>query len=111
VSGAGDDPRAFTLHRDSGWPAVVVGLLLVTAVEALPVHLWLARSHPGWAWSLTALAAGTAGWLIADLRALGRRPTLLEDDHLLVRVGSRWTLRVPLAAIVALEPVRGEAPA
>jgi hypothetical protein len=46
-------------------------------------------------------------WLIGDFRALGRRTTRLTADELIVRLGLRWTLRVPLARIRAVRAITG----
>jgi len=86
-------------------------LFLLTAGEAIPVHLLVARSSPRLAWALTALAAYGLLWFVADARAARRRPVLLDAETLLVRAGLRWTIRIPRLRVVALRdrpPAAGE---
>ncbi len=59
--------------------------------------------HPWIAWTLTALSLWTVVWLIADYRAVGARPLVLEPEALLVRLGRRFQARVPLSEIAKAE--------
>jgi hypothetical protein len=102
----GDARAAFTHHRRLGYGAVAAGLMMVVAVEVVPVHLLLALWSPAAAWGLTALSVYSLLWLLGDYRAMVLRPTLLrrkgEGDVLEVRVGVRWNLSVPLSDVRSL---------
>ena len=100
----------FTLHRECGWASVALGFSFAILAEAFPVHLLVARANPLLAWTLTALSASGLLWLIADSRALGRRPTRLLADAIDLHVGSRWSARIPYASIVSFDEVRGAPP-
>ena len=102
-----------TSHR-SGFPvgeftcrsarsgSLVIGLGLVILIETVVMHLWLARSHPVLAWSLTATSVSAVGWLVADCQALGRGTLRIDVDALDLRVGRRATVRVPLSAVATV---------
>jgi hypothetical protein len=96
------DAEAFGVRRRSGYGPVLAALLLALTAEAIAVHLLVRHWSAAAAWVLTILTAYAVVWLIGDFRALGRRPILLTDDELVVRLGLRWTVRVPLARIRAV---------
>ncbi len=96
---------AFSYHRRSAWGAVVLAIALVGLVETGGVHLLVALWSPRAAWLLSFFSVYAVLWLVADLRACSRRPILLEDD-LLLRVGLRWTARVPYGLIADASAAR-----
>ncbi|HJR62465.1 MAG TPA: hypothetical protein VJ803_02090 [Gemmatimonadaceae bacterium] len=93
---------AFTHHERSGHAGIVAGFILVMAVEALAVHLLLLTWSTIAAWILTIGTVYGAVWLIADYRATVLRPIVVRDDDIVIRAGIRFTMRVPLAQIVAV---------
>lgn len=96
--------RAFTLHRRSGLGAVVVAIAMAGVGELVGTHLLVAQWSARWAWVATALGLYGLAWLAGDFRAVALRPVLLSADTLLVRVGLRWRVSVPLAAIRTVCP-------
>lgn len=96
------DGEAFTYHRKSGYGALLFALALVTAAEVAPVHLLLSRWSAVAAWIVTALSLYGMLWFVADWRAARLRPILLDVDTLWVRIGLRWSVRIPRERIVAL---------
>ncbi len=104
------DARTFTIHRRSDWNVAAVGLGLLVVVEAVPVHFAAMDKSPAIAWVLSALSLYALLWLIGDYQALRLRPCVLEEDALRVRVGMRWKVQIPRAAIASLAPVRGNPP-
>jgi hypothetical protein len=101
---------AFGVRRRSGYGPVLVGLFFALVAEAIAVHLLVRRWSVVAAWILTILTAYAALWLIGDFRALGRRSILVTGDELIVRLGLRWTVRVPLDRIRAVRAARGQEP-
>ncbi len=106
--GAGAPTTIFTHHRRSAWAAVVVAIGLVGIIETVALHLLVALWSARAAWLLTFFSIYAVAWLVADLRACARRPLVL-GEALLVRVGLRWTARIPYAAIVAVTRPRASA--
>lgn len=102
--------EAFGVRRRSGYGPILVALLLALTAEAIAVHLLIRHWSAVAAWILTALTAYAVVWLIGDFRALGRRPILVTADELVVRLGLRWTVRVPLARIRAVQGKVGSGP-
>jgi hypothetical protein len=104
----------FSHHRRIGYGAVAAGLMIVVAVEVVPVHLLLALWSPAAAWVLTALSLYTVLWLLGDYRAVVLRPSLLlstpDGDVLEIRLGVRWNLRLPLTAVRAVRRVGATPP-
>ena len=106
----GSPGEAFSYHRRSGWGAMVVALSLAVAAEATAIHFLLAGWSLTAAWIVTALSVYGGLWLVADWRATRNRPLAVGDDGLLVRVGLRWTARVPAEAVASARRARpGEA--
>jgi len=100
---APEGARAFSVHRQSGVAALFGMLAGVTVMEAALVHLVLMRWSATAAWVLTALSAYGVVWLVAMSRAFLLRPVLVQDGEVVVRSGMMWTLRVPVAAIAAVD--------
>jgi hypothetical protein len=73
-------------------------------VETFLVHLVVMRWSLLAAWILSALSTYGTVWLVAAARAFVLRPVLVEADELIARSGILWTVRIPLAAIAAVEP-------
>lgn len=99
------DSNRFTVHRGVHYATVVAGLLMVLAIEAVPVHLLVSRWSSVAAWVLTVLSAYAGVWLIGDYRAITGRPIRLTATHLLVRVGLRWEVDLPWEKIASVERV------
>lgn len=98
---------AFSNYRESGFTAFMMMAGVALAVETAVVHLL--ASH----WSLT-----LAHWLlfadayailllVAHGHAVRLRPTTVTADEVVVRVGFAWTVAVPRATLMAIEPLRG----
>ncbi|HEY7473094.1 MAG TPA: hypothetical protein VIE68_12185 [Gemmatimonadota bacterium] len=94
--------ESFGVRRRSGYGPVLLALFLAIAVEAIALHLFVRQWSVVAAWILTGLTAYAVVWLIGDFRALGSRTILLTDDELVVRLGLRWTVRIPLGRIRAV---------
>lgn len=103
VGEPGPGARTFSYHRRSGWGALVFALSLVVAAETVAVHALLSRWSVAAAWVLTALSVYSLLWLVADWRAARTRPLVVHGGELLVRVGLRWTGRVPRGAVADVQ--------
>jgi hypothetical protein len=95
---------SFSYHRESGYGAVVAALVMVCGIEAVVVHLLVALWSATAAWLLTALGVYTVVWLLGDYQAARLRALVVGEDALYVRLGLRWSLRVPYDQIVRVVP-------
>ena len=108
VVGARD--LAFTYHRKSGYVGLLGTLAGVTVVEAAAVHLLVQGWSRTAAWVLTALSLYGLLWLLGFLQAVRLRPVLLAPDALHLRVGLRWSARIPYERIARVAPAGIAAP-
>ena len=81
---------------------VFVGL---ASVEVVVVHGLLAVWLPWLALTLSIVTVAGIGWLVLAIGSMKRRPVLIDDERVLMRVGTIKAISVPLANIAA---VRGE---
>ncbi len=102
---------AFSYHKKNGYGPVVAGILVAMLMEVTAVHVVLWMWNPALAWVATALGVYGFLWLLGDWRAVCLRPISVEKDALIVRIGLRWTARVPFASIASVRPIEGKPPA
>lgn len=95
----------FTAFKKSGYGQLLAGLGMIAAMEVALVH-WLLHRYwsPLAAWVLTGLSLYGCLFFLADWKACRRRPILLGNAAILVRIGLRWDVRIPFAAIAAFRP-------
>ncbi len=103
----GMGPQLFSHHQKNLSGVLTVGLILVTALEIVPVHLLLQLWSPTAAWVLTALTVYGFVWILGDYQAMRLRPHSLHKGVLHLRVGLRWSVEIPLASIVGLQRHKG----
>jgi hypothetical protein len=101
---AWDDRRCFSFHRNSGYGALILALMMVTAVEVVGTHLVVRRWSGTVAWLLSALGVYALVWMAGDYQAVCRRPMVAADDALRVRVGLRWSVSIPYTQIEQVQP-------
>lgn len=99
--------ESFGVRRKSGYGPVLIALFFALVAEGIALHLFVRHWSAVAAWILTILTAYAAVWLLGDYRALGRRAIALTSDELIIRVGLRWTVRVPLDRIRAVRATSG----
>ena len=100
--------RAITFHERSGWNVILVCIFALIAAEGLAMHLFLARYTKVGAWGWTALDLWAVVWLLGDYHALRLRRSVLTADSLLIRLGMRWAVDVPLSSIASIREARSE---
>jgi hypothetical protein len=106
--GADRAGTGLTYHRKTAYGAIVIALLLATAVEVGAVHLLVSLWSQRVAWILTGLGAYGALWVWGDWRACRLRPVTIEDGRLRIRFGLRWRLDVPGEAVTAVRAPTAE---
>ncbi len=100
----------YTMHRTTGWIAILGVMLGLIAVETVLVHIlvdawWGALP----AWILSALSIYSALWLAADLHAVRLYPLRVCPDFIELSVGIRWRCTIPRWLLVRVDRV-SEAP-
>ncbi len=71
---------------------VFVGL---ASIELIVVHLLVAMWRPWVALALSALSLLSILWLVSVIRSFKRLPVVIEDDRLVMRVGTLKRIDVP----------------
>ncbi|MFQ5569798.1 MAG: hypothetical protein ACE5G0_09000 [Rhodothermales bacterium] len=105
-----DEPKHFTFsyHKKNGYITVVAGIMVAMLIELIGLHLLLLWWNPTVAWIASALTLYGILWLLGDVQAVRLRPIRIEEEALLIRIGLRWTIRVPFEAITWVRPVEGK---
>lgn len=88
-----------TTHRQSGYIALIIGILIVGLIEGMGLHLLLTRWNPSIAFWVTLVSAYGLLFFIADGVATVKRPSYLTSTHLYLRLGVRWWGIIPRSAI------------
>ena len=101
---------AFSYHKKNGYTTLLAGILVAMLIEMIALHTLIGLGVPGLAWVVTVLSLYGILWLLGDWRAVCLRPILVEKDALIVRIGLRWTVQVPLAALASVRPVEAQPP-
>jgi hypothetical protein len=98
------DRHSFSYHRNSGYGALILTLMIVSAIEVVAMHLAVCLWSGTVAWLLSALAIYAVVWMAGDYQAVRLRPVVATDDTLHVRVGLRWSVSIPYAQIEQVQP-------
>lgn len=93
-----EQPESFT-YRSARSGSLVAGLALAIAIETIVLHLWLMPRHPVIAWTLTVSSIGALVWLAGDYHALGRGAVRVTSQTIDLRIGRRFAVQLPTAAI------------
>lgn len=96
----GEKACSFSYHERCEYGGFVTGFFILMGFEAIAVHLLVASLWSQLAaWILSALSLYGMLLLLADLRASQRRPHLLGEDSLTLRLGLRCTVELPFELI------------
>jgi hypothetical protein len=97
----------FTYRARCGYGAVFSAILIVASAEIVAGHVLLSM------WSTTAalihLALSAYGiiWLLGDFRAMSRRPHVLTEKSVRLRLGIRWDVAASWSDVVRVRRGRG----
>lgn len=94
------DEQPFSYHRAVG-PMMWV-LVALMAIEMLVLHALLAFWLPMTAMVLTVATLAFIAWMVHAIRSLRRRPVLVDDERVLMRVGVIREVAVPIEDIAAV---------
>lgn len=98
-------PGAFTIHRATGYGAVLVAIGMALVAETIGLHFLVATWSRTAAWILTGLSVYAGIWLLGDFRAIVSRPILVGPSRLALRIGLRWEAEIPLDALDRVEAI------
>jgi hypothetical protein len=101
---------SFSYHRQSGYGVLVAAVTMVAVMEIGGAHFLLQMWSVRAAWALTALELYGMLWIIGDYQAMRLRPLVLQEDAIEVRVGLRWSVRIPYVQIACLRATGKEIP-
>ncbi len=79
-------------------------------IEVIALHVLVWVWNPGLGWVVAALSLYGMLWLLGDWRAVCLRPILVNKEALIVRIGLRWTVQAPFAAIASVRPEAAKPP-
>lgn len=87
--------KAFTYHKRSGYSVIVGVFFFLILIETLSLHLLISQWRTAVAWIFTSLSAYGVLFLFADLNAARKRPVIIDDHSVQIRIGFRWMLTIP----------------
>lgn len=97
----------YSVHRESGYGLMLVGLGMALMAETLAVHFVVTLWNSAAAWMLSGLSVYALVWLVGDYRAFAARPLRITARLLQLRLGLRWEANIPLSWIARVEPIVG----
>jgi hypothetical protein len=99
-----------TSHRTSGQLAMLWGLLGISAIELVAVHLLLSRWWPGGAVWVTLVSAYGCLMVLSLINATRKRPSYRTADTLHLRLDLRWQATIPLSQIASITTIAERLP-
>ncbi|MBL7996242.1 hypothetical protein JNM05_12805 [bacterium] len=98
----------FSYHKKSGYGAVVGTFFFLILIETFSLHLVLNHWSSTAAWVLTLLSMYGIIFMFADYNAARKRPILIGDHELQIRIGFRWFISIPLENIRSVQAGAGK---
>ncbi len=97
--------ESFAYNRDSGAQVLLSVLLFLLVAETIAVHFLLAMWSDTLAWVVTALSIYLTMQIVAHLKALILRPTVITENDLYLRCGILGDAVVPRDIINSAEAI------
>ncbi|WP_394747482.1 hypothetical protein [Spongiimicrobium salis] len=94
--------QEFSNYKDNASIAMAVALLLVVGIETFTFHILLMKWSVVAAWIFTGSSLYTAVLIIAHIKALLLRPSLLTPKELVLKNGLLANIRIPLDSIATV---------
>ena len=93
----------FTYHKTTQY-TVLFWVIFVSTVIATPVfHFLLMQWHEVIAWGVTGVTIYGLIWLYGDYSVIKRKPIVLLEERLLIRIGIRWRADIDVSNIESIE--------
>jgi hypothetical protein len=97
--------QAYSLHRESGFPALMGALVFVSMIEMVAVHFLLSQYYQAVAMVLLVLSIYSVLFLLGYTFSVIKRPVLLDGQYLEIRLGLMWQTRIALDNIAKIRKV------
>lgn len=89
----------FSNHKESSSLALFFILIVIVAIEIVPIHILLAKWSEVAAWILTILSAYSGLQIFGFAKSLMKRPIAVENDRVLLRYGVMQEAEIPIEDI------------
>lgn len=103
-----EEGKIFTYHKQSFYPTVYAMVLSLMIFEGIAIHLILLFSLPPRLWwvylIVLILNLYAIVWWIGDYINISRRPHLLRNNNLLLRLGIRFSAHIEYPNINLVQP-------
>lgn len=103
-----EEGKKFTYHKQSFYPTVFAMVLSLMIFEAIAVHILLLFTLPRHLWWIylivLLLNLYAVVWFVGDYINISRRPHLLREKNLLLRLGIRFSGIIDYANIDSIQP-------
>jgi len=93
----------FTKYKENASLAIAGAFLVIVGIETYAFHILLLKWSPIAAWILTGLSMYTAFGIIAHIKALLKRPSILTNSALTLKNGLIADINIPLKDIQKIE--------
>jgi len=102
---------SFSVAESSGYNLFTTFILIALLFEGLPMHLLLYRWSHAAAWISSAASIYGLIWIVGLKRSLALQPIMIDQQSVVLQIGSLWRVEFPRAQITACLPVTpGHAP-
>ncbi|MCJ8210206.1 hypothetical protein MUY27_10830 [Mucilaginibacter sp. RS28] len=81
---------SFSVYKESGYIGLFSVILFVAIIEMVGLHLLLMQHHPVIALWVSLLSGYSLFLMVADISAVVKRPVMILEDQLMLRIGIRW---------------------
>lgn len=98
----------FTKYKENASIALAGAFLMVIFIETYAFHVLLIKWSSIAAWILTSLSIYSAFSIIAHIKALLKRPSVLTDENILLKNGLIADITIPLNEISKIEGLSKE---
>jgi len=98
-----DKGTLFTYHKTTQYPAFFWVAFISTLITTPLFHFLLMQWHEVIAWVVTGLTIYGLIWLYGDYSVIKRKPIVLLEERLLIRIGIRWKADIDLSNIKSIE--------
>jgi hypothetical protein len=105
--GTSVDVPAFSYHRKSSYPTILVVMIALLCIETAALHIMVLHWSRIAAIILTGLSIYSLLWLIGDFHAIRLQPVLVTQDNIELRIGIRWKATILISSVASVDAGSG----